>query len=594
MIEQTTENVLEQYQKREHKFKKEVDLLNSRIRRSSLLRLSIFAATVGIAYFFFPIIEIYVPSLIVGFVVFIFLVLRHESLKRQRDLKKEILLLNQIEIEVQNRDYSNLPTGIEFKDPTHYFSHDIDLFGIGSFFQFLNRTGTKSGKELLANWMTSNDETEILEKQEAVQEMSSQMDWRQEYTATAKLINTELDHKTILDWIRNYQPFLPRSIRKLPVFFSLTSLLLIVSVSLGWIPFAIVTVWFFLGHGISLIYLKKINGLYSNADKAKSTFKQYHSLLAMIEKETFSSSLLKKEKQELQTQGKSPSEVLKEFWRALDALDQRNNLVFGILGNGFLLWDIHQSLKIESWIKLHHIKTESWFRAIAYFDAINSLSNYAFNYPKQVFPERQNSTGIIQATNLGHPLISPASRIDNDFSIKNGEFVIVTGANMAGKSTFLRTISLSIVMANLGLPVCADKFIYSPIKLITSMRTADSLADDSSYFYAEIKRLEFIVTEIKKDHYFIVLDEILKGTNSRDKAEGSKKFIRKLADSGSTGLIATHDLSLCEIEKEYPQISNSHFNVEITKDELHFDYLLKEGVCHNMNASFLLRKLKII
>ncbi len=165
---------------------------------------------------------------------------------------------------------------------------------------------------------------------------------------------------------------------------------------------------------------------------------------------------------------------------------------------------------------------------------------------------------------------------------------------MAGKSTFLRTVSLNIVLSNIGLPVCAEKFDYTPIKLITSMRTSDSLSEESSYFFSELKRLKFIVDEMKNEKYFIILDEILKGTNSKDKAIGSKKFVEKLVVSGSTGIIATHDLSLCEIEQDYTQINNLYFDAEIINNELHFDYKLKDGVCKNMNASFLLKKMEIV
>ena len=169
---------------------------------------------------------------------------------------------------------------------------------------------------------------------------------------------------------------------------------------------------------------------------------------------------------------------------------------------------------------------------------------------------------------------------------------------MAGKSTFLRTVSISIVMANVGLPVCAESFDYTPIKLITSMRTTDSLTDDESYFFSELKRLKFIVDTIdpltSNEKYFIILDEILKGTNSTDKAIGSKKFVTKLVASNSTGIIATHDLSLCEIEKDLTQIKNYYFDAEIINNELHFDYKLKDGICKNMNASFLLKKMEIV
>jgi len=165
---------------------------------------------------------------------------------------------------------------------------------------------------------------------------------------------------------------------------------------------------------------------------------------------------------------------------------------------------------------------------------------------------------------------------------------------MAGKSTFLRTVSLSIVMANCGLPVCATEFNYAPTKLITSMRTSDSLSEDESYFYSELKRLKFIVDEIKNENYFIILDEILKGTNSTDKAEGSKKFVEKLTNSKSTGIIATHDVSLCELANDYNEVKNYFFDAYISNNELTFDYLLKQGVCKNRNASFLLQKMEIV
>ena len=191
-------------------------------------------------------------------------------------------------------------------------------------------------------------------------------------------------------------------------------------------------------------------------------------------------------------------------------------------------------------------------------------------------------------------MLPPETMVRNDFEIKEQEFFIVTGANMAGKSTFLRTVSLTIVMANIGLPVCATAAQYNPIKLITSMRTTDSLTDDASYFFSELKRLQFIVEKITTDRYFIILDEILKGTNSTDKAIGSRKFVEKLVAGNSTGIIATHDLSLCEVSKELTEVKNYYFDAQIVNDELYFDYTFKPGICQNMNASFLLKKMKII
>jgi DNA mismatch repair ATPase MutS len=217
-----------------------------------------------------------------------------------------------------------------------------------------------------------------------------------------------------------------------------------------------------------------------------------------------------------------------------------------------------------------------------------------FNHPNYTFPEIVTEGTAIKAEKAGHPLLDPRKSILNDFEIKNEEFFIITGANMAGKSTFLRTVSLQSVMANVGLPVCATSGRYVPIKLITSMRTTDSLTDDESYFFSELKRLKFIVDEIQHDRYFIVLDEILKGTNSTDKAKGSRKFVERLVASKATGIIATHDLSLCEVAKELSEVKNYFFDAEIIDDELHFDYTFKEGICQNMNASFLLKKMGIV
>ncbi|MGB7843584.1 MAG: DNA mismatch repair protein MutS, partial [Salinimicrobium sp.] len=210
------------------------------------------------------------------------------------------------------------------------------------------------------------------------------------------------------------------------------------------------------------------------------------------------------------------------------------------------------------------------------------------------FPQINQDSHVTKAVKLAHPLLDPQKRVANDFTIQKEQFFIITGANMAGKSTFLRTVSLQILMANLGLPVCAQSCEYSPIKLITSMRTSDSLNDDESYFFSELKRLKYIVEEIKTGEYFIILDEILKGTNSTDKAIGSKKFIEKLVNSNSTGIIATHDLSLCEVTEEHPQVKNYYFDAEIINDELNFDYRFKNGICRNMNASFLLKKMQIV
>jgi DNA mismatch repair ATPase MutS len=316
--------------------------------------------------------------------------------------------------------------------------------------------------------------------------------------------------------------------------------------------------------------------------------------LLQIETENFTSKLLKEKQKLIQSEGKKASAIFSEFSNHLDALDNRNNLIGAIFGNGYLLSDIKNANKVEQWITKYAHKAEDWFEVVAFFDAYNSLGTYTFNHQDHVFPEITDKQTTIDAKDLGHPLLNKTKRICSDIVIDNKQFFIVTGANMAGKSTFLRTVSLHIVMANVGLPVCAERSKYTPVKLITSMRTSDSLTDDSSYFFSELTRLKFIVDAIEKEPYFIILDEILKGTNSTDKAIGSRKFVERLVDGEATGIIATHDLSLCEISNELEEVKNYYFDAEIVNNELYFDYKFKKGICQNMNASFLLKKMEII
>jgi len=588
------QNPLEFYTEQKLVFEKELADLKQQLAISSTLRIVVFLGIVYGNYFFFRNIEMMVLISIIGIALFLFLILRHTKLQYKSNFNTALLEINNTEINVLNGDYLSLDQGNEFTDHLHFYSYDIDLFGKGSFFQYCNRTATSEGKKEFSNCLIKNDISNIKQKQDGIIELSKKNKWRQQFSALASLVKVEYPVGNLMDWLRNYKLVFPKYLAVLPTVFSVISLVLIVLSSFQIISGQIVLFWFFIGLGIVGSFNKKVNVLYKYADNAKDTFKQYHKLLNEIETTSFSSKILKEKQQEIQTETEKASKIVAKFSKLLDALDQRNNLIVGPLVNGFLLWDLQQSYKIEKWINSYKEKVEIWFKVIAFFDAKNSFANFAFNHPTFVFPEIITNKKGILSKNLGHVLIKEASRISNDFRIENHQFFVITGANMAGKSTFLRTVSMAIVMANVGLPVCADKFKYAPIKLITSMRSLDSLVDNESYFFSELKRLKFIVDKIENEDYFIVLDEILKGTNSTDKAIGSKKFVQKLVESKSTGIIATHDLSLCEIENELPEVKNYYFDAEVINDELNFDYKLKRGICKNMNASFLLAKMKIV
>ncbi|GAB5398839.1 MAG: MutS family DNA mismatch repair protein [Aureisphaera sp.] len=570
------------------------DELRKKLFFSSLLRFGVFLLVAFMCYISWGHITTVVVSLVLGIIIFILLIKRHDRLKKEQQYHKALVAINDRELQVLEGEFHHLPEGNVFSDPNHFYSQDIDLFGKGSFFQYTNRTALASGYNRLASLLTANDCKDIPSKQKAITELKDLAHWRQQFSALASLVKVEVRAERVVKWLDQYQGFVPERIPILSVFFSVVSVGLLGLFFNGSISGIIVAVWFFLGLGIVGLFLKKINKLVYDTSHVQATFEQFYQLLSKIEEQDFSSEILQNKKASIINETERASSILKRFSKLLDALDQRSNMIVGIFANGFLLRDLWVVRNIERWIMEHHKKIESWFEVISFFDAYNSLGNYAFNHPNHTFPIIEEGTVVLNSEKAAHPLIQEEVAVASDFQINKEQFFIVTGANMAGKSTFLRTVALQIVMANVGLPVCATSVHYSPIKLITSMRTTDSLTNDESYFFSELKRLKYIVDRIGSDQYFIILDEILKGTNSTDKAIGSRKFVNKLVRSHSTGIIATHDLSLCEAADQLEQVENYYFDAIIRNDELFFDYKLRKGICQNMNASFLLKHMGIV
>ena len=587
-------NNIAYYKEHLEKYKTEAQKLHKQMITLSMLRLLVFVAMGFGIYFTFQNWQVALVIGVLGIVIFLFLLSKYNNIKRVRSFNNALVSINEEEIEIEAGNFHNREAGLQFQDPNHFYSLDIDLFGRGSFFQFMNRTTILEGQEKLAELLKANNTEAIVSRQKAIEELSNKPEWRQYYAANSSLIDTETSAKHIVGWLKNYKTFLPKAMQWLPLVFTVVSVLLFGLTILEMVSQELVGYWLLIGLGFTGLYVKKVNLLSSGADKVKDTFRQYAMLLDLIENETFTSELLQEKQEQIQSEHKKASLIFKELSKGLDALDNRNNIISAIFANGLFLSDIKNSYRIEKWINEFGDKVEDWFEVVSFFDAYNSLGGFHFNHSEFVFPKIVKGGAIVKAKSLGHPLLNKNKRVDSDVTMENEQFFIVTGANMAGKSTFLRTMSLHIVMANVGLPVCAKASEYSPVKLITSMRTTDSLTDDSSYFFSELTRLKYIVDAIEKEPYFIILDEILKGTNSTDKAIGSRKFVEKLVASNATGIIATHDLSLCEIEKELPQVKNYYFDAEIISDELHFDYTLKNGVCKNMNASFLLKKMEIV
>ncbi len=576
------------------KGKAELARLKKVVFQFAMFRLAVFFTMIGLSFLFWGSASIVALVIASGIALFLLFVSKFTDAKSQREYYKRYVSLNEKELRVLQGNLEGFKNGEHFIFENHYYNQDIDLFGDGSLFQHICRSETINGQELLANWLNSNNIENIENKQLIVQELASKNNWRQHYQVTASIINKEQQTEGMLDWIKSYQSFVPAIFKFLPFIFSAISILLMTIYFLNVLPGKYLLFWFLIGLAITGKFLKKVTALFNSASKLQETFRQYAELLAAIETEEFSSDSLKKQQEKIKTDGEKASTLLRNYTKAIDLLAQRNNLLLAMPFNGFLLWDLMSAYRVEKWLSDFKETVGHWFEVVEYFDAMNSMGNYAFNHSEAIYPTIADAKTNLTATQLGHPLLPKEKLVANNITIKPEEFFIVTGANMAGKSTFLRTVALNIVMANCGLPVQAKSFSYRPIRLISSMRTSDSLQNDESYFFSELKRLKFIVEEIKTADYFIILDEILKGTNSKDKAEGSKKFIEKLVRSNSTGIVATHDLSLCTLSETLPQVKNHYFDAEIFDDELFFDYTFKEGVCQNMNASFLLKKMEIV
>ncbi len=514
------------------------------------------------------------------------------------------ILKNQSENEKKaiNYDFSNFDTGEEYIDTKHNFSYDLDIFGESSIFQILNRANTKKGKDKLANLLQNPylEKTKIIKNQQAIKELKNKPDFVQLFFAQSKLAQ-QAENKTEYKANFNNPTALEGKFSKkiwkfllitLPIIYFL---LPIVIVLLG-LPKNIIVLYTIIMYSISGIYIKYINKIHNELSKQDKIFKAYSEIIELLEKQDFKSEHLKSLQKKLYSKGKKASKVIKKYSNLLKALDGRLNILFFLIAEPILLWDIQIIRRIEIITKQHIHKFEEWIATIAEFETLASMSTFAFNNPHYTFPQI-SETNFLEAVSIGHPLIKPQKLISNDFKIdKETKAFIITGANMAGKSTFIRTIGVNFILAMTGSVVCAAKMIFKPVSLMSSIRITDSISSEESYFYAELKRLQKIIQTIQKGQTsLIIIDEMLRGTNSIDKHKGSEGLLKKLINYETITFLATHDVELGKLENSFPKkITNYCFEAQLKNDELKFDYKIQKGISKNLNASFLMKKMGII
>jgi hypothetical protein len=595
------ESPLQFYQKRFKQFSEELKHTSFLVNRYSVIRITVFIGGIILLYFSTTI-SLLVALIYLAFFITIFgiIVYKHSKLHKLKNNLSYLKIINKDEILALSGNCENFDQGNEFISPNNDYTEDLDIFGMGSLFQYLNRTTTSSGKEKLANWLTTQNLNlgQILLKQGAIKELAEKPEWRQNLQLIGKNTNEKKqDIIDILNWL-DEAPLIKQPWFKYFIAFinSITFGLLALSI------FNIIPPVIFILHIIIIPfwiigkYFKKINVIHVQLGRKTDLFEKYSSIIKLIEKEDFKSEYLQNLKQKSDIIDHKASLIIKKLSKISSAFNQRLNMIAGVLLNIFLLWDLIQSLRLENWKKKHKKQLIKWFAVMAEFDALSSLGCFYFNNQSFQFPKMTDGEFFIHTSELGHPLIHENQRINNDVAISNQkQFIIITGANMAGKSTFLRTLGINMILASTGAPVCAKSFEWRPIKIYTSIRTRDSLFKNESYFFAELKRLKSLIDQLEAgEKMFIILDEILKGTNSKDKQTGSKHLIEQLIRLNAAGIIATHDLALGELAKNYPEnIKNMRFEVEFENDELVFDYKLKTGISQNMNATFLMKKMGI-
>ena len=504
---------------------------------------------------------------------------------------KQIILSNKLGFDEYN-------DGSKFSDPCHDYAYDLDFFGPKSLFHLINRTRTFLGLQTLKNdFLESHEPRSIKDRQVAIKELSAQIEWRQSFEAIATEVKDEEGHiESLKAWTLKNKKTIPKVVN---VFFLV----------LGALPVALFISYYFskseiyydLGSTAVLInwlitglHYRKINEDLIVADHIDQILKKYGLLLAHIDEQDFKSLYLT----DLQTltfyEQRSAHDHVKRLSDIVHRLGSFRNPLAALLLGGLFLYHLNMRTLMLKWKQRFGDHLFIWIQALGQFESLNSFAHFYFNNPEYVFPTLNNRFQI-EFKNMGHPMVAKNESITNTLTLQDSKFILLTGSNMSGKSTFLRALGINFALAKMGAPVCSDQAQIHPLPMMATMRHADSLSEGKSYFFAEVQKLEAVMAQLDKGRCLLLMDEILRGTNSDDKILGSMRIVKRVMAQKALGLLATHDLQLCDLEQEHPdQMANYCFESEIKNDKLVFDYKLRKGVCKSKSATFLLEQNKII
>jgi hypothetical protein len=499
--------------------------------------------------------------------------------------------------------------------PAHPYASDLDIFGRASLFQRIDATCTKLGEQKLAEWLLGGDEPSrpeafsdvIRERQAAVRELAPRVELREALFALGSLLaDTEAkpDPQPFVTWADGaggkeaFQSSI--ALKLFAVSLPIATLSTLLLGALGGMG----RLFFLLPLSLSVLVLGSLRANVAASLQAASSkegaLHRYKDLLGRVERERFEAPRLVQLQERLHESGASATREMRALSLIVGFVDARNNEVFRLLIGPALMWDYWCALALERWRARAGRAVRAWFESLAELEALASLAGFSFENPGYVFPVIVEGESGFDARGLGHPLLEEARRVVNDVAIAGrGHALVVTGSNMSGKSTLLRAVGINAVLANAGAPVCARALRVGRLVVVTSMRVSDSLEEGTSRFYAELKKLKLVLsmarteqTEGRPRTVLFLLDEILHGTNTRERLIGARALLRELLDVGAMGCVSTHDLQLGELASERPgAVTNVHFEEQVVGDEMSFDYVMRRGVVQSSNA---LRLMKIV
>ena len=575
---------------------KEIELLNKSINIIGWLRLVVVICILSLSYYMYSKIGIFyaVLSLIVGLVVFIFMANYHNKKITRRDNILIEIEFNEKGLKRFNGDYRGFEDiGDDLMKENHPFANDIDIFGKNSLFQMINTTRTKSGRQRLGEILSLDKlptKEEIIKRQEAISELAKKVDFRKKLYVNAtfkKKKKGELSE--LLEWCDSKSKSAMPKVIVSCLFIVVTFIMIFLCIS-GVFPISYLVLDFMVNFVVIKFLTKDKNEAIYLFQEVKYDVKAYSNILIAIEDEEFQSQYLNEYKKKLNNKnGSSCKEAMKKLSNLLDWIgDSAGNAYFFIF-NVVLFADVFILFNLNNWKINYGKQLSEWLEVMGEFEAISSISNLCFDNEDWTFAKISEDNEI-KALDLAHPLIGKRA-VANSYELEYPKKItLITGSNMSGKSTFLRTVGVNLVLAYIGAPSRAKEFQCSIMNIYTCMRTKDNLEESISSFYAEILRIKLIIEACRSGKkVFFLLDEIFKGTNSRDRHTGATVLIKQLSQNGAIGLLSTHDLELCDLEKEMKEIENYNFREYYEDNNIKFDYKLRKGKSTTQNAVYLMK-----